>query len=271
MRTKIEVRNFAKIESAEIYFDDMVLFVGDNNSGKTLLMQLIYGIVDLISNWKADCSVVKMTETEYGKYIRFDQEWYQDVENKINLYLKENKETFIIDTFKSSIPLENVLVKFEDYEDSFYIATVSNSVSLERQDSNGDRETVFENLQVSGDLTDVLAHRILLDMLRVQNDEKQLFVPAARAGLQMLYRYMFAETTSDNVGLPLPVSDFLKFIQTYTQTSVLNSEEYELLEFIDKNLLGGQIDYENGQFIFREKGTMCCSNDLKIVTATLLF
>ena len=31
MRTKIKVQNFAKIEYAEIYVDDFVLFVGDNN------------------------------------------------------------------------------------------------------------------------------------------------------------------------------------------------------------------------------------------------
>lgn len=253
MRTKIEVKNFAKIESAEVYLDDLVLFVGDNNSGKTLLMELIYGIVNLISSWKADCSAVKMTETEYVKYIRFGQEWYQDVEKKINLYLKENKDKFIIDNFKSRIPLEYVAIKFEDYEESFYIATISNCVSLERQDPNGDREIIFENLQVSDDMNNVLTHRILLDILRMQEDEKQLFVPAARAGLQMLYRYMFAETTSENAGLPVPVSNFLKFIQTYSQTSALNPEEYDLLAFIEKRLLNGKIAYENGQFIFQEK------------------
>ena len=45
MRVKLEVRNFAKIEFEEIYLDDFVLFVGDNNSGKTLTMELIYGVV----------------------------------------------------------------------------------------------------------------------------------------------------------------------------------------------------------------------------------
>ena len=85
---------FAKIEKADIYLDELLLFVGDNNSGKTLLMELIYGIVDLIQKWSADCDNVKRTETEYVKYIRFDQEWYKSVENKINLYLENNKDKF---------------------------------------------------------------------------------------------------------------------------------------------------------------------------------
>ena len=94
MRTKIKVNKFAKIESADVYLDEFLLFVGDNNSGKTLLMELIYGIVELIRKWKADYSNVKIVETEYVKYIRFAKEWYKDVESKINLYLKENKDFF---------------------------------------------------------------------------------------------------------------------------------------------------------------------------------
>lgn len=44
MRTKIKVKNFAKIEKGTIYLDDFLLFVGDNNSGKTLLMELLYAL-----------------------------------------------------------------------------------------------------------------------------------------------------------------------------------------------------------------------------------
>ena len=145
MRTKIKVNKFAKIESADVYLDEFLLFVGDNNSGKTLLMELIYGIVELIRKWKADYSNVKIVETEYVKYIRFAKEWYKDVESKINLYLKENKEKFLVDNFNNMIPLERVSIEFEEYEDFFYIATISSKVSLEKQYPNGEREIIFED------------------------------------------------------------------------------------------------------------------------------
>lgn len=35
MRTRIEVNKFAKIDNASIYLDEFLLFVGDNNSGKS--------------------------------------------------------------------------------------------------------------------------------------------------------------------------------------------------------------------------------------------
>ena len=183
LRTKIEVKEFAKIDSASVYLDEFLLFVGDNNSGKTLLMELLYGVVDLIKKWKAECTNVKRTEREDIKYIRFGQEWYKDVEN-------------------------------------------------------------------------ILAHRVLIDMIGIEEDEKQLFVPAARAGLQMLYRYMFAETTSANAGLPVPVSEYLNFIQTYTKKADLDLEESNLIRFVEEQLLNGKVEYENGQFVFKENGNI---------------
>ena len=43
MKFWLGVENFAKIESAKVNIDDYTLFVGQNNSGKTFLMQLIQG------------------------------------------------------------------------------------------------------------------------------------------------------------------------------------------------------------------------------------
>ena len=71
MRVKLEVRNFAKIEFEEIYLDDFVLFVGDNNSGKTLTMELIYGVVNLLCSWKSNVTSVKRTMIDDITYYGF--------------------------------------------------------------------------------------------------------------------------------------------------------------------------------------------------------
>ena len=215
MRIKVEVNQLAKVESATIYLDEFLLFVGDNNSGKTLLMELIYGIVNLICQWKVDCGKARISERENVRYIRFDEGWYEPVEDEINLYLQNNKEEFILTSFSNLIPLESVNIKFEDVEDLFYIGTISSQASLEKQYPNGERESIFEGINSSNDMESRLAHRVLLDMIGMDEGEKQLFIPAARAGLQMLYRYFFASSANVNAGIPLPVYEFLKFIQTY--------------------------------------------------------
>lgn len=252
MRIKIEIEHLAKVESATIYLDDFLLFVGDNNSGKTLLMELIYGIVNLIGKWEADCSRARITERENVRYIRFDEEWYKTVENEINSYLQSNKEKFVLKNFSSLIPLESVNIRFEDVEDLFYIATISSKASLEKQYPNGERENVFEEINVSDDIESMLAHRVLVDMIGMHEDEKQLFIPAARAGLQMLYRYFFASSANVNTGIPLPVYEFLGFMQTYTNKVNFSRDEIELINFLEQNLMSGKVEFQNNQFIFRE-------------------
>ena len=49
MKKILPIRNFGKIKQADIDLQEFVLFVGDNNSGKTYIMQLIYGIFNYIA------------------------------------------------------------------------------------------------------------------------------------------------------------------------------------------------------------------------------
>ena len=44
--SKLTVKNLGKIKEAEIELSDLVLFIGDNNSGKSYLMTLIYGFAN---------------------------------------------------------------------------------------------------------------------------------------------------------------------------------------------------------------------------------
>ena len=43
----LKVENFAKITKAEIELSSFMCFVGDNNSGKSYLMSLLWGILTL--------------------------------------------------------------------------------------------------------------------------------------------------------------------------------------------------------------------------------
>ena len=47
MHWKLEVQEYGKIEYAEIAMAPLTLFVGDNNSGKSYLLTLLWGIKNL--------------------------------------------------------------------------------------------------------------------------------------------------------------------------------------------------------------------------------
>lgn len=252
MGIRVDVRKFAKIERASIKVDDFSLFVGDNNSGKTLMMELVYGIMDTISNWSAENGCAKITESEGVTYISFSGKWFAELENSINSYLRDNKRNFLLECFSVEIPVEEITIHFEIPEEEFYIGTIAQMAYLEKQYADGSRVNVASD--VTGTMDEMksrLAKYALLDMLGLPMGKRQLFLPASRAGLQMLYRSFFVNRQG-KAGMTLPIYDYLTFLQTYSPRTQFNENEADLIEFVDRELLGGRIEYRNDVFMYRE-------------------
>lgn len=252
MSIRVDVRKFAKIEKASIKTGDFLLFVGDNNSGKTLMMELIYGIISKISDWNVEIGCAKITEMEDITYIRFSSEWFAEMESSINSYLRDNKRSFILECFSTEIPVEEIKIHFEDVEEVFYVGSVAETAYLEKQCADGNRVNIAGNVTGTVDKMKIqLAKCALLDMLGLPAGKMQLFLPAARAGLQMLYRNFFVNTQGKS-GVTLPIYDYLKFLQTYSPGTQFGENEEALIEFVDRELLGGKIEYRNDVFMYQE-------------------
>ncbi len=84
----------------------------------------------------------------------------------------------------------------------------------------------------------------------------RLFMPASRTGIQLLYKEFYAQKVDqlvmnsngfdNDIGLTLPIYDFLRFLQTYKGDESVTSFA-SILSFIEKNLILGhlQIDKAN--------------------------
>lgn len=252
MSIRVDVKKFVKIEKASVKIGDFSLFVGDNNSGKTLMMELMYGIVNLISNWDAEIGCAKITEMENITYIRFSGEWFAEMEGRVNSYLRDNKRSFLLECFSIEIPVEEITVHFENAEEVFYVGTIAETAYLEKEYNDGHRVNIAGNARGTVDEMKLqLAKYALLDMLGLPMGKGQLFLPAARAGLQMLYRNFFVNMQGRS-GMALPIYDYLKFLQTYSPRTQFDGNEEDLIEFVDRELLGGKIEYQNDMFMYRE-------------------
>jgi len=75
----------------------------------------------------------------------------------------------------------------------------------------------------------------------------QLFLPASRSGLQLLYRHYFARESGGS--LTVPIKDFLRFLQLYSQDNQLDESRTALLEFGEEHLLQGKV-IQNGDETF---------------------
>ena len=122
MKFWLGVENFAKIESAKVNIDDYTLFVGQNNSGKTFLMQLIQGIseeiVDLVDESfmvELDCHRDKL----YTSY-RISSENIGQLVKNINEKLDQEKGHIIKGIFGKYIPIEKLYIDLSVGEDEIY-------------------------------------------------------------------------------------------------------------------------------------------------------
>lgn len=266
MSIRVDVRKFAKIEKASVRTGDFSLFVGDNNSGKTLVMELMYGIISVISDWSVEIGCAKITEMEDITYIRFSGEWFAEIEGRVNSYLRDNKRSFLLECFSIEIPVEEIAIHFETAEEVFYVGTIAETAYLEKEYADGGRINVAGN--VAGTVDEMklqLAKYALLDMLGLPMGKRQLFLPAARAGLQMLYRSFFANMQG-KAGMALPIYDYLRFLQTYSPRTQFCENEEDLIDFVDRELLGGKIEYRNDVFMYREGN---CSIPLNMASSMI--
>lgn len=289
------VKNFGKITHAEIAMRDLVLFVGNNNSGKTMLMQLIYGTMEyLYKNQTVHTEGIE--EIENSSYV-FGDQWFSELEKKWNDVLKQNKEKIVEDIFKKNIHIEELYIKIENIEGK-YIAEykkIDNSRTNKEYQEDDEiiitreercRYDLWYQIKKEKELTVsfVFSTQIQKGVINtlsgiVQNVIllggrtaflKQLLLPASRTGIQLLYKYFFSERDkhlineiqfendlyNDNIyGLTTPVYEYLQFLQNYTKDTKTENSNRDLLQFMEQHMLDGKITQESEDIYYQEFNT----------------
>lgn len=217
MKFWLGVENFAKIEGAKVNIDDYTLLVGQNNSGKTFLMQLIQGINEKIVDLVDESLMVGLDrhkDRSYTSYTISSKNIGQLVKN-INEKLDQDKGHIIKDIFGKNIPIEKLYIDLSVGEDEIYeIVGFINSEEAKKQVEKdfgislgsidlslgavkkctilliGDiekKEIFSVSLFASENEIDIFKNA-----LKHIFEERSLFLPASRTGLMLLYRDFFA-------------------------------------------------------------------------------
>ncbi len=115
MQIMTGVRDFGKIEYAEVDMDSFSVFVGNNNSGKTYMMQLIYGLRKnlrkYVHNYQSDHLAQIRKEADNGKVL-LDAAMAKELEKFLNEILEKNKEKIVRSIFNENISIGRLYVKF---------------------------------------------------------------------------------------------------------------------------------------------------------------
>lgn len=222
MEIYINVKNFGKIKSARVNIDNFTVFVGNNNSGKTQLMELIYTIIKKSSEMSPE---VEVSRDEKIDVVHIGHKVIEDLNEWLNKYLRDNINKIIEETFNSNIPIEEVSMEFKNIDRTYdiYFLTdrtieyllanqmieqeileemISNkekyygSFVLKKEDNGNMKGNISsrysqgiplewaERIELGGVLADIMGGR-------KSNSYNVLFLPASRMGLMLLYKYYF--------------------------------------------------------------------------------
>lgn len=289
MNVSIGVEHFGKIEKAEITLGRLILLVGENNSGKTYMMQLLYGVTSaIIRHSRFKMRKCKGDEEQY----LIDSESISEWEKLINEYLEQNKEQILRDIFYRDIPIGRLYMRVKDVDLSYVIRIIkrlgfvresaddtmlTESLRYEAAVSrkkNGEEKTfsrmVFGRTLYKGFVDRHVEEMVAADILGMRSADSALFFPASRAGMLLLYKYFFAEKDTkfiladsaeknteekNQLGLSAPVYNFLQFLLRFTPDHLPGKKQQELLDFIQKHLIEGKLELSSDESFYIPEGS----------------
>jgi predicted ATPase len=150
----LHVENFGMIKKADITPSAITFFIGDNNSGKSYLMTLLYGILSDKFNGMLSC-VMGLFNHHFDKIIenglsgKYENNIYNSTENDLlevqkilNSSLEKSKNGFIKDLFNKKIPIESLRLSL-NIKYSFKIDFNGERVVSENNDDNSEIERFY--------------------------------------------------------------------------------------------------------------------------------
>ena len=294
-RWSVHVKQFGKIEEATVEVTPMTLFIGDNNSGKSYMMTLIYGLLNVrfyfdkyvfdkdSQNYQQCCKILeRMISEEIGHtYILCGKEMrlFQALINEI---LAANKEKFLKKLFNKDMDIGEIAVSFPD--DLKMRFMVSNEYDIEEKIPQGnltiteilddDRKLlgyiIAEDKLKIGDIGyPFFLSYIMESMLQGELDkgfyDKRIYLPTARTGFLLTYKtlignalqekFTMAETTKNL--LTKPNSDFLQELSGINATEEKKRFQ-SVVEFIEEHVITGHVsvlDSPAQDLVYTPEGT----------------
>lgn len=270
----VHVTDFGKIKEADIQVKPLTLFVGDNNSGKSYMMTLIYGLINLriyfddyryndsSEVYKNCCGILDKMLLEDKEYILSIEELHM-FNSLLNEVLKKNKNKFISELFNHEVKLGGIFLEFPDdsvcrfnvkhvfTDEGILEHVVLNGIEDDDRSMGGYMvfaKDIDTKIKYSFFLAYIMECMIKKGFKRAKSIET-IYFPTARTGFLLTYKTLvrsamedkFSMETSDKNLLTKPTSEFLTRLSSMTMQK--ESDAYkEIIEFIESRLINGHIN-----------------------------
>ncbi len=276
MERKLVIEDFGKIKKAEIEISPLTLFVGDNNSGKSYLLSLIWAIyaaernsvifhdaIELLMEEHPqaydnvyDC--ISNTKEGMKQRIKISSSVFVEILNKL---LERNKDKFVAGIFNSEQVTIGKLAVILEQEFEVAIAVKNTDDAMEVSCKEGHFSAVFHGKSIKEDVGFV-TEKVVEDVLRWffkgaagLHGRSTVYLPAARTG------FMLAKNVINRVGrqVAYDVTDFedreeiqpftkpiIHFLNMMEELKLDYKTEYgEIIEWMETVMARGSIRYGN--------------------------
>lgn len=216
MKIFIGVSNFGNIKQAEIDVSNFVVFTGKNNTGKSSMLQLLYGLLQRLPKLEILIDDYEIDENKELELKR-EKKWFLNYEKKVNLYLQERKEQIVESIFHRSIPVGDIYIKITDINEKITIQFNKRAESETKQHNSLNPEDILRSnkriqlyIEEQNIRTEEVLYRSKVSFSVSQSREfiklyverevagliwnlfmgkkELLFLPASKTGIQLLYK-----------------------------------------------------------------------------------
>ena len=272
-RWTLHVENFARIESADIEIAPMMCFIGDNNSGKSYIMALLWGIIANGHMFYYDRNQSCVDSPEYikcqewllsniGKRVEITVDIAQIYIDWFNKILDASKTQLTQNIFNSEMPIDkieirnfamakNVIVTLKDktlQKGYGYTPISSTEFELEVYSSNPEALFIVNFL--------IVWHLLMFDLTRIarslEYEETPIYLPASRTGLLLVHRLIASKATRNMLSmnssddfqekLTAPYVQFLELlIKLQNTVEIKNERKMALIKFLQDEVIHGNV------------------------------
>lgn len=288
----LKVERFGKIKSGEIEIAPLMLFVGDNNSGKSYMMSLLWGLLSearklfpkeppSIQTYQ---EIDRFLERSIGTQCTIGDEEAQLFIQWFNDILRNKKSEFIKTIFRRKIPIGSLTIEryhrikpleviFEKRESLDGTRFSSGKGYIRIPYTERSKEQVTERYRMAQYIT----WNLLMDELtspfyplgkqggvQTRAIGEALYLPASRTGFMLSYkalmqdlmeRLISQDREEQMIEFTLPV---YRFLQALLRLDENGKSKYEDIgRFIEEHIMYGTMRQEKGtipSFYYRPKG-----------------
>ncbi|OON98709.1 MAG: hypothetical protein ATN35_03935 [Epulopiscium sp. Nele67-Bin004] len=268
-RWTLHIEDFGKVKEADIEISPLMCFVGDNNTGKSYIMSLLWGILTFGTNMfyggqKSETynSCETWLKNIINKDVVIDKQAMQLYVNWFNELLEDNKKGLVNEIFNFDMTIGKLEIQNYNCTSDICIKWIKNKNELEAGKNNilfvNDKLFSEQNYYAINSIIcwNIIGWELTASLNRAPVSLRQgepIYFPASRTGFMLTYSQLLDSSIRNNFSpmsekrkaiLAAPYVDFLSLIAQF-ESQDDDNKYTDIINFIEQEMLNGTLSAKN--------------------------